>query len=66
MKIQDSGFKMPPAARFKIQGSKFKIVADRAGEPEKGASVAVEAVAVGWVDGALEREYVVFHYFRQD
>ena len=37
--------------------------AGKAGEPEKGGSMAVEAMAVGLLDAALEWEYVGFHFF---
>ena len=35
--------------------------AGKAGKPDQGTSVTVEAVAVGLLDAALEGEYVVFH-----
>ena len=34
----------------------------KAGKPDKGASVAVEAVAVGLLDAALEWEDVIVHW----
>ena len=38
--------------------------AGKPGKPEQGASVAVEAVAIGLFDAALKWKYVVFHESR--